>query len=54
MKLFRLFITITALLTFLLPSFAQDEAQDEYLVKVVYFLPKDRSVRQAEPFNCRK
>ena len=46
MKLFRLFITITALLTFLLPSFAQDEAQDEYLVKVVYFLPKDRSVRQ--------
>ena len=46
MKLFRLFITITALLVFLLPSFAQEEASDEYTVKLVYFYPKDRQPRE--------
>ena len=46
MKLFRLFITITALLVFLLPSFAQEEASDEYTVKLVYFYPKDKQPRE--------
>ncbi len=33
-------------LTFLLPGFAQEAAPEEYIVRTVYFLPKDRSVRQ--------
>ncbi len=43
---FRLFITIIMFSTFLFPSFAQEEASDEYIVKIVYFLPNDRTTRE--------
>ncbi len=33
-------------LTFLLPGFAQEATPEEYIVRTVYFLPKDRDVRQ--------
>lgn len=46
MTYFRLFISIVMLLTFLHPSFAQEEAPEEYIVKIVYFLPNDRTTRE--------
>ena len=46
MKLKRLFATVTALLTFLLPCFAQQNTSEEYIVKLVYFLPRDRQPQQ--------
>lgn len=41
MKFFPLFVLITVLLTFLFPGFAQEKASDEYIVKLVYFYPRD-------------
>ena len=38
----RLFITITVLLSLLLPGFAQQSTLSERMVRVVYFLPNDR------------
>ncbi len=42
MKFKSLFVTIIVILTFLLPCFAQENTPEEYIVKVVYFVPKDR------------
>ena len=42
MKFKSLFVTLTVLLTFLLPCLAQENTPEEYIVKVVYFVPKDR------------
>ncbi|RKU14491.1 hypothetical protein C6501_08220 [Candidatus Poribacteria bacterium] len=42
MKFISLFVMITAFLTFLFPCFAQENTPEEYIVKVVYFVPKDR------------
>ena len=42
MKFKFLFVTIIVILTFLLPCFAQENTPEEYIVKVVYFAPKDR------------
>ena len=41
-------VIIVALLTFtfLLPSFAQEGTQEEYIIKTVYFLPKNRDIRE--------
>ncbi len=41
---FHLFITIFMFTTFLFPSFAQEEASDEYIVKIAYFLPNDEFI----------
>ncbi len=46
MKYLRLFVTIIMFSTFLFPSFAQEEAPEEYIVKIVYFLPNDRTTRE--------
>lgn len=42
MKVINIFITIIVFLTFLLPCFAQEDTLEEYIVKVVYFVSKDR------------
>ena len=46
MKIIRLFVTITVFLTILLPSFAEESEPEKYIVRTVYFLPKDREPRQ--------
>ena len=46
MKIISLFVTITAFLTILLSSFAQESEPEKYIVRTVYFLPKDREPRQ--------
>ena len=46
MKFISLFVTITVFLTILLPSFAQESEPEKYIVRTVYFLPKDREPRQ--------
>ncbi|MYF99248.1 T9SS type A sorting domain-containing protein [Candidatus Poribacteria bacterium] len=46
MNYFRLFIAIVVLSTILFPGYAQEEISDEYVVKIVYFLPMDRTVRE--------
>ena len=48
MKFKCLFVTIISLLTILLPSFAQEPElqQNDYIVKLFYFLPNDREPRQ--------
>ena len=46
MKFISLFVTITAFLTILLPSFAQESEPEKYIVRTVYFLPNDREPRQ--------
>ena len=45
MKFKLLFIAISLLVIFLLPSFAQKEAPQEYIVKLFYFLPNDREAQ---------
>ena len=42
MKFISFSLIITAFLTFLMPSFAQEDRPEEYIVKVVYFVSKDR------------
>ena len=42
MKVINVFITIIVFSTFLLPCFAQEDTPEEYIVKVVYFVSKDR------------
>ena len=42
MKYKCLFVTIIAFSTFLLPSFAQEDTPEKYIVKLVYFVSKDR------------
>ena len=46
MKFISLFVTITVFLTILLPIFAQESEPEKYIVRTVYFLPKDREPRQ--------
>ena len=46
MKFRTLIATLTFFLTFSLPLLAQDATQTEYIVKVIYFLGKDRVVDQ--------
>jgi hypothetical protein len=48
MRYIRSLITIVLLLTlaFLQPSFAQENASDEYTVKLVYFYPKDKQPQE--------
>ena len=41
-KIFSFSLLITAVLTILLPSFAQENTPEEYIVKLVYFVSKDR------------
>ena len=42
MKFKSLFVTIIALSTFLLPCFAKEDTPKKYIVKLVYFVAKDR------------
>ncbi len=42
MKFISLFATIIAFSTFLLPCFAQEDTPEKYIVKLVYFVSKDR------------
>ena len=42
MKVINILITSIVFFTFLLPCFAQEETPEEYIVKVVYFVSKDR------------
>lgn len=42
MKFISLFVAIIAFSTFLLPCFAQEDTQEKYIVKLVYFVSKDR------------
>ena len=46
MKYLRLFILLLIFSTNILTSFAQEEISDEYFVKIVYFLPNDRTTRE--------
>ena len=46
MKFRCLLVTIMTVVTVLLPSFAQEETSEQYVVKVVHFLPKDRETRE--------
>ena len=45
-KIISFSLIITAVLTFLMPSFAQEDTPEEYIVKVVYFVPKDREYQK--------
>ena len=42
MKIISFSLIIPAVFTFLMPSFAQEDTPEEYIVKVVYFVSKDR------------
>ena len=46
MRLKCLLAMITILLTLLLPCFAQENTSEEYVVKLVYFLPRNRQPQQ--------
>ncbi len=46
MNYLRVFISIVMLSTILFPCFAQEEAPEEYIVKIVYFLANDRTTRE--------
>ena len=46
MKYKCLFVTIIAFSTFLLPSFAQEDTPEKYIVKLVYFVSKDRKPKK--------
>ncbi len=43
MKFISLFVAIIAFLTFLLPCLAQEDTPEKYIVKLVYFVSKDRN-----------
>ena len=45
MKFKVLFVTINVLLAFLLPSYAQKDIPQDYIVKLFYFLPNDREAQ---------
>ena len=47
-------VTIFAVLTFLLPCFAQEDTPEEYIVKVVYFVSKDREHQKDMDTKIRK
>ena len=42
MKVKHIFLTLTILLTFLIPSFAQAQQHERSIVRLIYFLPSDR------------
>ena len=46
MQIIRLYVTITVLLCLLLPNYAQAQQQKRPIVRLIYFLPRDR---QAQP-----
>ena len=54
MKIFSFSLIITAVLTFLMPSFAQENTQEEYIVKLVYFVSKDREPQKNIDTQIRK
>ena len=45
-KIISFSLIITAVITVLMPSFAQEDTPEEYIVKVVYFVPKDREYQK--------
>ena len=54
MKFINLFVTIIALLTILLPCFAQENTPEKYIVKLVYFVSKDREPQKDIDTKIRK
>lgn len=54
MKFINLFVTIMAFLTFLLPCFAQEVTPEKYIVKLVYFVSKDRKPQKDIDTKIRK
>ena len=54
MKVINIFITIIVFFTFVLPCFAQEDTPEEYIVKVVYFVSKDREPSQDADTKIRQ
>ena len=47
-KVISFSLILSAFLAFLIPSFAQDDTPEEYIVKVAYFISKDREPQKLE------
>ena len=54
MKFTSLFATIIVFLTYLLPCFAQENKPEKYIVKLVYFVSKDREPQKDIDTKIRK